>query len=147
MFESFKCARGERQNGAIIELFADVPSCYIFSFPFPDFWADKELVHSEWRMLWIKTDCFDYTFYFRVKKRGRVLMKESDENKHCNSALIKHRTVAFHFHCPRTYSSAYWYMTGLHTVLSNNSWNFSISCSSPFFIHWSNWTAGTFWRC
>lgn len=56
-------------------------------------------------------------------------MKGSDENKHCNGALIKDRTVAFHFHCPRTYSSASWYMTGLHTVLSNNSWDFSILSS------------------
>lgn len=80
MFESFKCARGEQQNGAIIELFAVVPSCYIFSFPFPDFWADKELVNSEWRMLWIKTDCCDYTFIFGLKKEGEFSWREAMQN-------------------------------------------------------------------
>lgn len=102
------------QNGAIIQLFTHVenlPSGNIFScFVFFVLTSKHTKSHSmlprntDWHVQWIKP----HSEKGELSRSGAVLfvwLFRKWSNKHGNGALIKDRTVAFHFHCPRTYSS------------------------------------------
>ncbi len=133
------------QNGAIIQLFTDVenlPSGNIVLLISKHTKSYSMLsLNTDWHVHWIKP---------RSKKNrelswsGAMLfiwLCRIRGNKHCNGTLIKDSTVAFHFHCPRTYSSTdyivKWQLgTSLYVnICSYHSWHLVISCEPHYSVN------------
>lgn len=132
-------ALNRAQDGAIIQLFTDVenlPSLVFFLLISKHTKSCSLLpLNTDWHVHWIKPQY--------KKKEGELSWSGAMlfiwlfriwENKHRNGTLIKDTTVAFHFHCPRTYSSADYIVTWqLWTRLYINIWYHNcclISCEA-----------------